>query len=225
MIDGYFLNFNLGSMKFVKDYKYNQIPYCTQCNKHSEFTATTTNQIRGGVTIDNPEGFNPTFFANNQMTKLICKTCGQEMDYLKDFESDWQNAHDYSRQFFTDSEVKEASGGWGTIAFTLIFIWGIVALIGYLPFNFCLDKVQSIPAGDGKGWWPGLTILSGGWGIFLAIIMVFGTVHILAGIIKANEELEERAKRASTNGRLNICTSPNNEKVVFNQKTGEITYE
>ena len=122
----------------MKDYKYNHIPFCTQCNKHSEFTATTTNQIRGAVTMDNPGGLDPTFVATKQTTNLICNTCGQKMNYLKDFMSSWADATDYSRQFFTDSQVKKAQeieeAGWsvGMFRFLILFSAAPVLLVYYL---------------------------------------------------------------------------------------------
>jgi len=52
---------------------------------------------------------------------------------------------------------------------------------------------------------------------------------LIGGFSKTQKEDVDEAKKVKERrgeGRyLNVCISPNNEKVVFNQKTGKITYE
>jgi hypothetical protein len=191
--------------KFVEDYKYIHIPFCTQCCKHSEFTATTTNQIRGAITMDNPAGFDPTFVANKQTTKLICNTCGQQMGYLKDRIAGERD--EYTIEFYSDHELQLLANPPESSIRDSRQV-GIVCLaIGLIPLYFFWGKHEV-----GAIIWA---VLAGGFGL----LCLWSADH---GFEDAIKELE---KRATTNGRIKIGTSPNNETVVFHQKTGEITYE
>jgi hypothetical protein len=198
-------------MKFVDDYKYKHIPFCGTCRKHSGFSVNTTNTIRGAVSFDNPDGLDPTFVANKSTTNIHCNTCGKIMSRFEDINRSFTNATDYEMQFYSDAELeydKKEEKGCSMFSIVTPFLCSLV-------FVFVMQEVFLWEGGA----WLGLSLGGGiAW-------LVLGLLSRLKSdtVIKCDAEKAKRKSRKSQ--RLMIGTSPNNETVVFNQRTGEITYD
>ena len=191
-------------MKFVDDYKYSHIPYCETCDKHSEFSVNTTNAIRGAVSFDNPNGPDPTFVANKSTTKLHCNTCGKLMSRFEDINRSFTDATDYEMQFYSDSELEYDKDVEKGCSWVFIFI----------PFVCCL-VMAGVVANEASQWYVGGAL------VWLVLGLISRTKSDT--VKKCDAEKSKRKSRQSE--RLIIGTSPNNERVIFNQRTGEITYE
>jgi hypothetical protein len=193
-------------MKFVDEYKYKNIPFCNSCWKHTEFSVNTTNSIRGAVSLDNPNGPDPTFVANKSTTNIHCNTCGKIMSRFEDINRSFEDATDYEMQFYSDSELICKKGS---------FEWLVGWAMALAPIGCTYLVGQESDNAD--------------WMIFLFFLSLFWLISAILSLYNDPKEHKcnaEKAKRKSRRSeRLRIGTSPNNEKVVFNQKTGVITYE
>ena len=192
-------------MKFVKDYKYKHIPFCFVCTKHTQFSVNTTSRITGAVSFENSEGPNPTFVNSRSDTNIHCNSCGKIMSRFEDRKDDFERNNEYDMQLYQDDELNKGEDWTGFIGLSLIALFPLGC---------------TVATDDGSSSMEVFFLASIVW---LIGMFVIACKDFLKG---SNNVSAEKAKRKLRKyNRIIIGTSPNNEEVIFNQKTGDISYE
>ena len=192
-------------MKFVKDYKYKHIPFCFVCTKHTQFSVNTTSRITGAVSFENSEGPNPTFVNSRSDTNIHCNSCGKIMSRFEDLKDDFELNDVYDMQLYQDDELNKGQD-W-TVFISLL-------LTGLFPLGCSIGITDGSPDDEYFYMFSILWLLSMGW---------YACNPFLKG--RNNVSAEKAKRKLRKYNRIIIGTSPNNEEVIFNQKTGDISYE
>jgi hypothetical protein len=110
-------------MRFARNYKYNDFPFCARCASHTSYAPA------GKIFID--KRGHPIRGISDDATKkafLICETCGSNMFKWADvMEQSWKKSNLYFKQFYSRNDLKEMDNSMYLAAF-LIF--------GYAPLLF-----------------------------------------------------------------------------------------
>jgi hypothetical protein len=196
-------------MKFAQEYKYRNIPFCSQCAAHTKFIPVQSNRVVGAVTYDNPNSnIDPTFVATRTETKLVCSTCGSEMFKWADKGSATSG---YFQRFLTASEAKEQSrnDGCGCLFLALWPLGCAGAIISEIFKNGGRDIGRTIYIDhDDAAFLLSLALLIGS--IVIFILLVVGS-----GIFDKKKKMKKFIVGKGVNG----------ETVWFDQETGKIEYK
>lgn len=185
-------------MKFAQDYKYRNIPFCSQCAAHTKFIPVQSNRVVGAVTIDNPNtSIDPAYVATRSEIKLVCNTCGSEMFKWAEKSS---GTGKYFEQFFTQQEIQKRTDNLAKgCARILAAFLALVTLAVLLQFNVIPNNNYIIIGGP--------------------IIMYFLLFPIskMALTIRGVGMCQKRV--------ITVGKGVNGETVLFHQQTGQIEYK
>lgn len=186
-------------MKFAQDYRYRNIPFCSQCASHTKFIPVHSNRVVGAVTYDNPNSnIDPTYVATRAETKLVCSTCGSEMFKWAEKSSETGK---YFDQFLSQQELQRntenVAKGCGRI---LCAFLALVALAFLLQYRVLNDKNIYVTLG--------------------VPIIIYSILYPLCKLALINRTAAKYQKKIVTVGK-----GVNGETVLFHQKTGEIEYK
>jgi hypothetical protein len=186
-------------MKFAQDYKYRNIPFCSQCATHSKFIPVQGNRVVGAVTYDIPNSnIDPTYVATRTETKLVCSTCGSEM--FKWVEKSSETGK-YFDQFLSQQELQRntenVAKGCGRI---LCAFLALVVLAFLLQYRIINDKNTYVTLG--------------------VPIIIYSILYPLSKLALIN-----RAPVKYQNKIVTVGKGVNGETVSFDQKTGKIEYK
>jgi hypothetical protein len=190
-------------MKFALDYKYRNIPFCSQCAAHTKFIPLQTNRVVGAVTFDNPNSMiDPTYVSTQTETKLVCSTCGSNMFKWGDFaNASWNQSNEYFKQFFSKYEVSSdvSSGPAGCFLFVVAPI--LMLVIFYLSYA----------SGETSFAWQAGSLVVVPWFVFFIYYKISGALQ-----------------NSSVKQQINVVTvgkGVSGEAVSFHQATGMINYK